>query len=111
MIRMIVNVGALQPIFYLATDPEGLYNLVDRGGVLALLLLAMFLFVVGGFNGWYAFRPYVNELKTQLTEEKARNVKIQEDLEAWRAIAMEAAPTLAQQARRDIRPRRAGGGT
>lgn len=77
------------------TDPTGLsaiVQLVQNGGVLALLLIAL----IGGYRGWWVFGTYhtiiVNQYKEQL-EREIKSLTAQRDAaikerDEWKALAI-----------------------
>lgn len=73
------------------TGAEGLYSLLDRGGVLALLCVVIFVIVIGGMREWYYLRPYVRLLLERIAErdvvihKQQEHIELlQEDNAAWR---------------------------
>lgn len=93
-----------------ATDPEGLYGFLDKGGVLGLLCLVIFVIVVGGMREWYYLRPYVkllleriSERDTRLAEKDHQIENITEDRDAWRDTAQGAVGTAEKAAARPHR--------
>lgn len=88
-------------------DAGSLYDLLDRGGVLALLSALIVVIIVGGMRGWYYFRWYVSELHAQIAELKAGNRRLEEDVEGWRDLALQQSGTVRQAVRQAVRqPRR-----
>ena len=55
-----------------AADPSKLYDIIDRGGVIALLVIMVTVLAIGGVRGWYYFPPYVRRIENENTELKAK---------------------------------------
>lgn len=74
-------------IFLDSASPDGLYSVVDKGGVLGLLCLLIFVITVGGMRGWYYFGWYVKELLRRIEALETENAALRRDNDGWRQAA------------------------
>lgn len=100
----------------LLADAGSFYELVDKGGVIALLCAVVFTIIVGGMRGWYALKPYIDLLLQQIEdrdeiikEERRRNDAIQAELTATREELWRTLGTMERAVTPPRRPRLGGG--